>query len=683
MIYYYNLSVCGYAVKGAFAMNNNKLSRLLEPNLKFYFFCLALFVLAAVTVSIPLALIEGVVTVALYLYFTQSNKKRRQSVLQYIDSVTGSVDTASKSTLINSPLPIMVFRPDTGEVIWSNENFLQLAGVREHLFEMRVEDAVPEFPVQWLLEGRQECPNRVFMNNRRFRVYGSLVRAKGRGGEQNLVATTYWVDTTDADQLLETYTATRPVLSILMLDNYEDLMKACADTQRSAVLAQIDEKVSAWASAGAGLLLKTERDRYLFIFEEQHYQHFVEEKFSVLDAIRAIKVGEGVHPTLSIGMGKDVDSFPELYKNASLSLEMAPSRGGDQAVVRNKVDFEFYGGRAKTTEKRTKVKSRVMANALSELVADATEIYIMGHSFADMDAVGAAAGLCCVARKRGKRAQIVIDEEHNAAQSLLQKLKALPEYENVFISGGEAFLKMQPGALLIVVDTNRPDLVENQQLLESCNRVAVIDHHRRAASYIENAAFSFHEPYASSASELVTELLQYLVEPADLLREEAESLLAGIVLDTKHFTLRTGGRTFEAAAFLRRGGADTTDVQRLFQNNLSEMVSRYDIIRRAEMYRDCFAIAVIPQDGVDRVAAAQAADELLGLKGVKASFVLFRNGEDVQMSARSLGEINVQVILEALGGGGNSTTAGGRVENGDPLTVREQLCQAIDDYFEK
>ena len=664
-------------------MNNNKLSRLLEPNLKFYFLCLALFALAAVTVSIPLAVIEGVATVALYLYFSQSNKKRRQSVLQYIDSVTGSVDTASKSTLINSPLPIMVFRPDTGEVIWSNENFLQLAGVREHLFEMRVEDAVPEFPVQWLLEGRQECPNRVFMNNRRFRVYGSLVRAKGRGGEQNLVATTYWVDTTDADQLLETYTATRPVLSILMLDNYEDLMKACADTQRSAVLAQIDEKLSAWAAAGEGLLLKTERDRYLFIFEEQHYEHFVEEKFSVLDAIRGIKVGEGVHPTLSIGMGKDADSFPELYKNASLSLEMALSRGGDQAVVRNKVDFEFYGGRAKATEKRTKVKSRVMANALSELMADASEIYVMGHSFADMDAVGAAAGICCAARKRGKRAQIVIDLEHNAALPVLKKLGTLPEYSGVFISGNDAFVKMRPGALLVVVDTNRPDLVESHQVLEACNRVAVIDHHRRAASYIENAAFSFHEPYASSAAELVTELLQYLVEPADLLREEAEALLAGIVLDTKRFTLRTGGRTFEAAAFLRRAGADTAEVQRLFQNDLSDMVSRYDIIRRAEMYREDIALAVIPQDGVDRVAAAQAADELLTLKGVRASFVLYRNGDDVLMSARSMGEVNVQVILEALGGGGNSSQAGGRVENGDILAVRAQLMDAIDAYFEK
>ena len=664
-------------------MNNKKLSRLLEPNLKLYFFCLLVFSAAAVTVSWPLALVEGLATVALYVYSSEVNKKRRQGILQYIDSVTGSVDTASKSTLINSPLPIMVFRPDTGEVIWSNENFLQLAGVREHLFEMKVEDAVPDFPAQWLLEGKQECPERVVMNGRRFRVYGSLVRAKGRGGEQNLVATTYWVDTTEADVLKETYTATRPVLAIMMVDNYEDLMKSCPDTQRSAVLAQIDEKLNHWAEAGDGLLLKTERDRYLFIFEEQYYAHFVEEKFSVLDAIRDIKVGEGVHPTLSIGMGKDVDSIPELYKNANLSVEMALSRGGDQAVVRNRVDFEFYGGRAKSTEKRTKVKSRVMANALSELLMDAAEIYVMGHSFADMDAVGAAAGICCAARKLGKRAQIVIDLEHNAAGAVLERLRAMPEYNGVFVSPPDAFLKMRPGALLVVVDTNRPDMVESQQLLESCNRVAVIDHHRRAASYIENAAFSFHEPYASSTAELVTELLQYMVEPADLLRDEAEALLAGIVLDTKHFTQRTGGRTFEAAAFLRRAGADTADVQRLFQNDLSDMISRYDIIRRAEMYRDDIALAVIPQDGVDRVAAAQAADELLTLKGVKASFVVYSSGENVLMSARSLGEINVQVILETLGGGGNSTTAGGKVENATVLDVRQRLTEAIDDYFEK
>lgn len=664
-------------------MSNKKLSRLLEPNLKFYFAVMLLFAVAAIPVNWQLALAEGTLTVLLYFYFRQSNQKRRQGVLQYIDSVTGSVDTASKSTLINSPLPTLVFRPDTGEIIWSNESFLQLAGVREHLFEMRLSEAVPDFQVQWLLSGKQESPERVELNNHRFRVYGSLVRSRNRTGVQSLVATTYWVETTEADHLREVYEASRPVAAILMLDNYEDLMKACEDTQRSAVLAQIDEKLQTWANTGQGILLKTDRNHYLFLFEEQYFQHFVDEKFSILDTVRAIRVAENIHPTLSIGIGKDSPSIPELYKNAKLSLEMALSRGGDQAVVRNQVDFAFYGGRTKATEKRTKVKSRVMANAFRELIADAGEVYIMGHSFADMDAVGAAAGICCAARKRGKQARIVIDREHTAAETLIARLDALPEYSGVFLTPAEAFLQMRADTLLVVVDTNRPDMVENPQLLESCNRVAVIDHHRRAATYIENAAFNFHEPYASSASELVTELLQYLVEPTDLLREEAGALLAGIVLDTKHFTQRTGGRTFEAAAFLRRSGADTAEVQRLFQGDLKDMVTKYDIIRRAEMYRSNIAVSVVEEPGVDRVAAAQAADDLLTLKGVQASFVVYAAEGAVLMSARSLGEINVQVILEALGGGGNSTTAGARIEDTDPESVRQQLIGVLDAYFEK
>ena len=664
-------------------MSNKKLSRLLEPNLKFYFAVMLLFAVAAIPVNWQLALAEGTLTVLLDFYFRQSNQKRRQGVLQYIDSVTGSVDTASKSTLINSPLPTLVFRPDTGEIIWSNESFLQLAGVREHLFEMRLSEAVPDFQVQWLLSGKQESPERVELNNHRFRVYGSLVRSRNRTGVQSMVATTYWVETTEADHLREVYEASRPVAAILMLDNYEDLMKACEDTQRSAVLAQIDEKLQTWANAGQGILLKTDRNHYLFLFEEQYFQHFVDEKFSILDTVRAIRVAENIHPTLSIGIGKDSPSIPELYKNAKLSLEMALSRGGDQAVVRNQVDFAFYGGRTKATEKRTKVKSRVMANAFRELIADAGEVYIMGHSFADMDAVGAAAGICCAARKRGKQARIVIDREHTAAETLIARLDALPEYSGVFLTPAEAFLQMRADTLLVVVDTNRPDMVENPQLLESCNRVAVIDHHRRAATYIENAAFNFHEPYASSASELVTELLQYLVESTDLLREEAGALLAGIVLDTKHFTQRTGGRTFEAAAFLRRSGADTAEVQRLFQGDLKDMVTKYDIIRRAEMYRSNIAVSVVEEPGVDRVAAAQAADDLLTLKGVQASFVVYAAEGAVLMSARSLGEINVQVILEALGGGGNSTTAGARIEDTDPESVRQQLIGVLDAYFEK
>ena len=662
-------------------MSNKKLSRLLEPNLKFYFAVMLLFAVAAIPVNWQLALAEGTLTVLLYFYFRQSNQKRRQGVLQYIDSVTGSVDTASKSTLINSPLPTLVFRPDTGEIIWSNESFLQLAGVREHLFEMRLSEAVPDFQVQWLLSGKQESPERVELNNHRFRVYGSLVRSRNRTGVQSLVATTYWVETTEADHLREVYEASRPVAAILMLDNYEDLMKACEDTQRSAVLAQIDEKLQTWANAGQGILLKTDRNHYLFLFEEQYFQHFVDEKFSILDTVRAIRVAENIHPTLSIGIGKDSPSIPELYKNAKLSLEMALSRGGDQAVVRNQVDFAFYGGRTKATEKRTKVKSRVMANALGELISDASQVFIMGHKHADFDAVGAAAGVCCIARKRGKKAQIVIDMDDNAAGPILKRLAALPEYKDAFISGSDAFIKAQPGALLVVVDTNRPDFVESEQLLDTCNRVAVIDHHRRAASYIESAALNFHEPYASSASELVSELLQYLIDPGDLLRAEAEALFAGIVLDTKNFTMRTGGRTFEAAALLRRVGVDTADVQRLFQGTLSDMIERYDIIRHAELYHNDIAIAAVEQD-IDRVTAAKAADELLTLRGVRASFVLFKHDTGVNLSARSLGEINVQLIMEKLGGGGNSTTAGGQIPDGTVDAVREQLIAAIDQYLE-
>ena len=660
---------------------NQKLSRLMEPNWKLYFAVLGLYALLAIPFQPWLAAAELAAAIGLYAWFVRSSRARQKKILQYIDSITGSVDTASKSTLINSPLPIMVFRPDTGEVIWSNEDFLQLAGVREHLFEMKVDDAVPHFPTSWLLEGKSRCPDRVEMNGRRFQVYGSLQRAKGRSA-QGLVATTYWVDVTESDSLRERYSATRPVMALIQVDNYDDLMKACPDTQRSAILAQIDEKLGQWTE-GVGVLVKTQRDHYLFLFEEEHFEHFAAEKFAVLDSIRAVKVAEGLNPTLSIGVGKDADSIAELYKGANLSLEMALSRGGDQAVVRTRQDFSFYGGRTKTAEKRTKVKSRVMANALGELMEDAKQIYIMGHSYADMDALGAAAGLMCIARKRRRKAQIIIDQDNNAAQLVLAQLRKLPEYAGAFVDKQEAFLRLQPGTLLIVVDTNRPDFVEAPQVLESCNRVAVIDHHRRAASYIENAALNFHEPYASSASELVTELLQYLCEPSEVLREEAEALLAGIVLDTKHFTLRTGGRTFEAAAFLRRAGADTTDVQRYFQNDLDDVVKRYDILRRAEILPSGIAVAAIPEDGVDRVSAAQAADELLTLRGVKASFVLCRKGAGVILSGRSLGEVNVQVILEALGGGGNSTTAGGQIAEGDVAEVRAKLLDVIEAYFEK
>ena len=669
---------------------NKKIARLLEPNLEIYLVMMLVFAAGTFLLGEVLwGVAEVGITALLFVYYRRTNRLRRDKVMQYIDTLTGSVEQAGTNTLMSSPLPAMVFRPDRRELIWANDRFLQLAGLNADSFETEMDTTMPHFPTHWVLEGKQECPETVVLNGRRFRVYGALAYGGGKTGgkssraaSQALLATTYWVDTTECDRLKAAQEATEPVVALIYHDNYEDVMKSCSESNQSAVQAAIYEKITRWAEGTECLLTRFARDRFLLVIEQQHYRRLAEEKFSVLDQVREIPVEGGVSPTLSIGVGREVEGFEALYKNAQLAVEMALSRGGDQAVVKDARNFEFYGGRTKTSEKRTKVKSRVMANALRELMGDAKNIYIMGHNYADMNALGAAAGLVCIARKLGKKAQIVIDESNNAAEALLSKLKALEEYRGVFISAGEAFLRSEAASLLVVVDTNRPDFVESPPLLEACNRVAVIDHHRRAASYIENAALNFHEPYASSACELVTELLQYLIEPGDLLRDEAEALLAGMVLDTKKFTQRTGGRTFEAAAYLRRAGADMTEVHRLFQGNLDEMVEKFEIIRHAEMYRESLAIAVVSAE-TDRTTAAKAADELLSIRGVEAAFVVYGARGGIGLSARSAGEINVQVILESLGGGGNSTMAGGFVEGGEAEDVAQRLRASIDRYLEE
>ena len=660
---------------------NKKISRILKTNVTLYMLCLALFVLAAIPIDLRLAIGEAVMAILVYMLCRKRSRSTQQSLRQYLDRLNGGMDSARASNMLFAPLPMMVFSLHSEEILWGNDSFMQLSGKGEELFDMHVEAVVPQFNTHWILEDKRECPELVMWNDRIYRVFGSVSRHGEMGRSEEPLATTYWMDVTELEQMRQTLEMTQPVVAILMIDNYEELMKACPESKRSAVLAALEEKLNEWAAPSNGLLLGYDRDRFLFVFEEKDYTGYAEKRFDLLERVREVVAGEGVAATLSIGIGRDGDSFEELFKNAAMALEMALSRGGDQAVVKDRLNFDFYGGRSKATEKRTKVKSRVMANALGELIDDAKQVYVMGHKYADMDCLGAAAGICCIARKKGKRVQIVMDTENNAVHPVLRKLRALPEYKDVFIGGGDAFLRVQPGTLLVVVDTNRPASVESESLLETCNRVAVIDHHRRGSSYIEKMALNYHEPYASSASELVTELLQYLVEPGDMLLEEAEALLAGLVLDTKNFTNRTGGRTFEAAAFLRRRGADTQEVQRIFQSDLQSMISRYDIIRQAQLYHENIAVVALEEE-CDRVTAAKAADELLTLKGVQASFVLYKKDDGVYISARSLGDVNVQVIVEALGGGGNSTTAGGQVADTTVGEVREKLLEKIDQYFE-
>ena len=658
---------------------NRKISKLLQPSVQLYFVILILFALASALFSIPLAVLEAVVVLILGLYTRTSGHKRRREITKYIENITGNVDVATKDTMVNSPLPMVIFRPESDDIIWTNDRFLRLTGDREHLFDAKLSSLVPGFDTRWLLEGKNECPDHVSFCGRRFVVYGHLVRTGDKGG--GFLATTYWLDVTELCETRDKYLASRPVMAVLLLDNYEDLMKNLTENERSAIYSEINARLDAWVADTHGMLRRVERDRYYYIFEEQYLARFIEKKFDILDTIRQVSNPSGIAATFSIGVGKDGGSFQELMQFANLSIEMALSRGGDQAVVRNQFTFEFYGGRSKETEKRTKVKSRVMANALSALVADSSQVFIMGHKSPDNDCMGAAAGVCAIARKKGVPAHIIREAGSPPAKVLMDKLTHLEEYQDCFLSAQEALLLADNRSLVVVVDTNRPEQVQSLDLVQSCNRVAVIDHHRRAATYIEGAALNYHEPYASSASELVTELLQDIADPTDLTRAEAEALLAGIVLDTKNFTMRTGGRTFEAAAFLRRAGADTAEVKKLFQNDLEGTIAKYAIIQNAKLYREKIAIAVVDHT-VGRIVAAQAADELLNIIGIDTSFVLYPDGERVIISARSMGDTNVQVILEKLGGGGNAAAAGGQISGKSLSQVATELTQAIDQYLE-
>ncbi|MCD7927552.1 MAG: DHH family phosphoesterase [Oscillospiraceae bacterium] len=658
-------------------MNKKKLAQLLRSKIWIGCLVMAAFALwATVEKQYALAIAEVAAALILLVLFQVDAARRYKALIKFLASVTRDVESAAKDTMLNSPLPMVIFRPESDEVIWSNSRFLRLTGEKEHMFDVRLSAVVPGFSSRWLLEGKLECPDLLRVCGRTYQVLGHLVPGEDDRGP---LATIYWIDVTDYVDLQAIHQATRPVVALLLLDNYDEVLKNVAESTRSSIVGEISQKLGQLAEETQGLFAQLDRDRYLLIFEERHLERLQETKFPILDAVHNIHNPDATPVTLSIGIGRDADSFQELYQYASLSVEMALSRGGDQAVVKNRVSFEFYGGRAKELEKRTKVKSRVMANALGELVADASSVLIMGHCSADLDCVGAAAGVFSIARKRGVPAYILKEENPAPAEDMLERLAGQQEYQGKFLSPSDAIVLADANTLLVVVDTNRPEQVQSQDLLLSCNKVAVIDHHRRAATYIANAALNYHEPYASSACELVAELLQYLLEPADLLRTEAEALLAGIILDTKHFTMRTGGRTFEAAAFLRRAGADPGELRPYFQSDLEGTVARYDIIQRARLFRESIAIAPVDHT-VGRITAAKAADELLNISGIQASFVLYPEGERVVISARSVGAVNVQLILEKLGGGGNAAAAGAQIP-GSLKEITQRLMQSIDLYL--
>ena len=657
---------------------NRKLGRLLEPGLEVFFVVMLVFAFASLVAGAGwLALVELVATGVLFANYYFGKLRRRRELEAFIQSATNTLGTTDGG---RTPFPMALVRMGDGDMIWANNAFMDLSGFREKMHKQNITDLLPGFNMEWILSGKREYPSDVTVNGRRYRIYGSAIRADDPSG--TMLAALYFTDLTDLYQIRDEYVRSRPVVSIILIDNYEELTKNLTESATSNLNAQLNEAITAWAEDYHGLLRRMERNRYLLIFEKRDLQDAINNKFSILEQMHSVTNPSGVAASISFGLGVDGSTFEESYEFAALAVEMSLSRGGDQAVIKDRLNFNFYGGRSKEVDQRSKVRSRVTANSLMELIAKSGDVYIMGHKNADMDAVGAALGVMCLCRKQGKKAYIVLDLENNASERLIEEIRAVPEYEDVIVSGQDALLRCDRNSILIVVDTNRPDQVECRPLLEAISKVSVIDHHRRAADYISPVVVNFHEPYASSASELVTELLQYAGEKGDVLPIESKGLLAGIFLDTKSFNVRSGERTFEAAAFLRRLGADTIEVKKLLQSDFQNTVARYKIIQSATVYRDEIAIVALDHT-VSRPMAAQAADELLNITGFQASFVLYPDDQHrVVISARSIGEANVQVILEALGGGGNAATAGAQLKDSTVAEALERLKGSIDAYYD-
>lgn len=652
-------------------------SRLLYPNTIWYFAIMLLFVAAAAALE-QYYLAGGALLITAIAFFISRARfsRRKHQLMSYVQTAT---DAAGISVHAGSAFPMAVIRLPENEIIWGNPSFFGITGLSDMACYQTLDAVIPGFSTSWLREGRSELPGDQIIDGRRYRIYGNYVKSEDDAMTVQL-ATVYFADMTEMFNIRDEFLRTRPVVSIILVDNYDELTGNLSDSAVSTLDAQINDVVTGWTAGLDALCRKIERNRYLLIFESKDLARLQEARFSILEDVRHVTTAGGMSATISLGIGKDGASFAENYRFASLAIEMSLSRGGDQAVVKDRFNFTFFGGCTKEAERHTRVKSRVMAGSLSELIAQSGTVYIMGHKMADLDALGSAVGLLCLCRAKERPARIVIDLQHNACKSLIAELKAAPEYDGLFISGQDALIEADNRSLLIVVDTNRPDQVECKPLLESIPRVAVIDHHRRAADYIEQPVLNLHEPYASSASELVTELLQYALTPRDIKPLEAQALLAGIVLDTKNFSVRTGSRTFESAAYLRKTGADPVEVKKLFQTDLDDTLTRYRVIQAARLYRQELAIACLDET-ITRTIAAQGADELINVSGITASFVLFPDGEQVIICARSIGSCNVQVILEKLGGGGNGATAGAQIRGKSVQTVLKELVAAIDEFY--
>ena len=627
-----------------------------------------------------------IVYLAIVGYTYYANRKRKSEISETLQDLTLTVDSAAKTSLINSPFPLIIMETD-GNIIWKSSKF------NSEFMDVDINSYMNDLSIELRsdIESREDKKNRdivrqITIGNRIYKIIGRYVDFKNKDrdkkGKKEYMIILHFIDDTENVKLQKEYKDSKSCVGIIMVDNYEETIRGLDASEKPIVTAEIDKKMYDWASLTNGVLIKSDRDRYVYLFEQRYLETLKEDKFSILDKIKEIDTKEKVQFTLSIAVSNEGLTDKQKYESAQGAMGVVLGRGGDQAVIRENEIYKFFGGRAEEVEKRTKVKARVVAHALENLIKESKKVMIMGHNNPDMDSIGSCMGIYRLAKTLDTNAYIVSSEDVPALKAFNRELDKDSEYEDVIINKEVAMENVDEDTLLVVVDTHKVNYVDAPELLKEVKKIVIVDHHRRSTDYIENATLMFQEVYASSAAELVTELLQYAETKINLKTIEAESLYAGIMMDTKNFTFKTGVRTFEAAAYLRRCGVDIIRVKKWFQSDLKSFNIIADIVKRADIVNTTIAISIYDKTSKEAsLICAKAADELLTISDITASFVLGNTGEKICISGRSIGDINVQVILEKLGGGGHITLAGAQVEGMTIEETKQELINRINEYF--
>ena len=636
----------------------------------------------------PIMIIPSILLFALIMGYTYfANNKRKSEISQHLQDLTLNVNAAAKNSLIHSPFPLIILETD-GNIIWRSTRYVSEFANED--MSIYIGDLLDNINRKIELQKDDKDKNikeEIRIGNNDYKVLGEFIKSgtmNKKRQEDKYMMILYFIDETEENKLKREYQNSKNCVGIVMIDNYEETMLQIDAEERPQIIAEIEKSIYEWANRIDGILIKADRDRFIYIFDYKYLDKIKEDKFSILDTIKDITINSRVQVTLSIAISNDGETNKEKYKTAQAAMDVILGRGGDQATIRENEKYLFFGGRTTEFEKRTKVKARIVAHALEELIKESEQIIIMGHKNPDIDAIGSALGIYRLAKSLDKKANIVATTEGLALKELLQSLSEDEEYKDVIINKDVAENLITPETLLIVVDTNKSTHVEMPGLLEKTSKIAIIDHHRRSTDFIKESILTFHEVYASSAAELVTEVLQYTEVQPKLTTLEAEALYAGIMMDTKNFTFKTGVRTFEAAAYLRRYSIDIIKVKKWFQTDLETYRKIMNIIEKTEIIRDVIGISTYESEDTSAgLVCAKAADELLTIGNITTSFVLGTTEEGISISGRSVGEINVQLILEKMGGGGHSTVAGVQIKGKTIYEAKQELLQRIDEYFEE